>query len=113
MADNSHPPCSVTLSLAPADQWTLHHVLLHRIEEEATAVKASSVDPPSVEIFQAFEALDAGETSFTLVQLEAVQALLAEYHHSTTWWEVERARIEQLLHCVTDCIDQQARRSGD
>jgi hypothetical protein len=30
-----------------------------------------------------------------------------EYHHATTWWELERAQIEQLLHRVTSCLDQQ------
>ena len=58
-------------------------------------------------MFRAFERLDAGKTSFTVAQLEAIQTVLMEYHHATTWWELERAQIEQLLHRVTSCLDQQ------
>lgn len=106
MPDHPHNLRSVTLSLPPAEHWTLHHVLLDRIEQEATAVDPMRVEPPSVEVFQAFETLDGGETSFTIAQLEAMQTVLAEYHHSTRWWELERARLEQLLHRITDCIEQ-------
>lgn len=105
MPDNQQHPRSVTLSLPPAEHWTLHHVLLDRIEQEATAAEPVSVEPPPVAVFQAFETLDAGETSFTIAQLEAMQTVLAEYHHSTTWWELERARLEQLLHRVAACLE--------
>jgi hypothetical protein len=97
----------VTLSLSPETAWTLHHVLLDRIEQEATETTLTSVEAPPIEVFQAFETLDAGNTSFTIAQLEAIQAVLMEYHHATTWWELERAQIEQLLHRVTSCLDQQ------
>ena len=100
-----HPP-PITLSLPPEEQWTLHHVLLDRIEQEVVAEEPGGIDPPPIEIFQAFEALDAGETSFTLAQLKAMQTVLSEYHHSPTWWELERSQIEQLLHRVTEPIEQ-------
>jgi hypothetical protein len=58
-------------------------------------------------VFQAFERLDAGNTSFTIAQLEAIQTVLMEYHHASTWWELERAQIERLLHQVTRCLDQE------
>jgi hypothetical protein len=106
MSGTPHETRSVTLSLSPEERWTLHHVLLDRIEQEATAAEPTGVEPPPVEVFQAFETLDAGETSFTIAQLDAIQTVLAEYHRSTTWWELERARIEQLLHHVTDLLDQ-------
>lgn len=94
----------ISLSLPPEEQWTLHHVLLDRIERETTA-EQTNVDPPA-EVVRAFERLDAGETGFTVAQLEAIQAVLAEYHHATTWWELERARLERLLHRVTDLVEQ-------
>jgi len=96
---------SVTLSLSREAQWTLHHVLLHRIEWETTETAPMFDEPPPAEVFQAFETLDAGMTTFTLAQLEAIQAVLEQYHHATTWWELERARIEQLLHLVTAYLD--------
>jgi hypothetical protein len=89
-------------------------VLLDRIEQEATEEAALSVEAPPIEVFQAFERLDAGETSFTIAQLEAIQTVLMEYHHATTWWELERAEIERLLHRVTRCLNhQQAPCSAD
>jgi len=101
--DRSH---SVTLSLSHEAQWTLHHILLHRIDWETTETAPMFDEPPSIEVFRVFETLDAGKTSFTLAQLKAIQTVLGEYHHATTWWELERARIEQLLHRVTNCLDQ-------
>lgn len=106
MPDTPLPPCSITLSLRPEEHWTLHHVLLDRIEQETTVEEPADVNPPPVEVFQAFETLDAGETSFTIAQLKAMQTVLAEYHYSPTWWEIERSRIEQLLHRITEPIEQ-------
>lgn len=86
------------LSLSRAEHWALHHVLLHRVEREAAEL---SVEPPSVAVFHAFTSLDAGDTAFTEAELEAIQSVLAEYHYSTDWWEVERAQLETLLYEVT------------
>jgi len=109
MATSDPPdrPRTVTLSLPPEAAWTLHHVLLDRIEQEATEATPASVEAPPIEVFQAFERLDAGEPSFTIAQLEAIQTVLMEYHHASTWWELERAGIERLLHQVTRCLNQQ------
>ena len=100
-------PRTVTLSLSPETAWTLHHVLLDRIEQETAETPPTSVEAPPIEVFQAFERLDAGEPSFTIAQLEAIQTVLMEYHHASTWWELERAQIERLLHQVTRCLNQQ------
>jgi len=108
MSDRSHEneTRTVPLSLSPADQWTLHHVLLDRIEREPRAAEPTAIEPPPVEIFQAFETLDAGDTRLTVRQLDAIQNLLAEYHHAPAWGEVERARIERLLDRVTTLLDR-------
>ena len=95
---------SVVLYLPPDGHWTLHHVLLHRIDRETTA-DDPVVDPPPLEIFQAFEILDAGRTTFSTGQLEAIQEILAEYHHSTSWWESERSQLERLLHDIATTLD--------
>ena len=106
MSATPHETRSVTLSLSLEEHWTLHHVLLDRIEQERKATEPTGVEPPPVEVFQAFETLDAGETRFTIAQLDAIQTVLATYQHSTTWWEHERARIKQLLQHVTDLLNQ-------
>lgn len=109
MPEKSREPRSITLSLSPADQWTLHHVLLDRIEQESTAEDPANIDPPPVAVFQSFEMLDSGERDFTITQLEAIRTVLGEYHHSTTWWELERSQLEQLLHHVSELVEQQYR----
>lgn len=106
MRDRADHPRSVTLSLPPEEHWTLHHVLLDRIEHERTSEESTHSEPPALEVYQAFERLDTGRTSFTLGQLEAVRAVLADYHHRTSWWEIERAQVESLLHRITERIDQ-------
>jgi hypothetical protein len=104
MVKPSLPPPAATLSLTPEQHWTLHHVLLDRIDQESTEVTADA-GPPPLEVFQAFEMLDSGSSQFTLAQLEAIQDVLAEYQRSPTWWEVERSQIEGILHHVTQLIN--------
>lgn len=103
-AERGHRTRPVTLSLSAEEQWTLHHILLDHVDAESTVSDSARTDPPTVEAVRAFEALDAGETEFTIAQLEAVRSILAEYHHSSTWWAVERPRIERLLHRVSEPI---------
>ena len=105
MSSSQHTGRSVALSIPREEQWTLHHVLLDRIERERT-VKSPETGPPSIEVYRAFDRLDDGETAFTLAQLEAVQSVLSRYHHSPTDWELDRPEIEALLERVTDAIDR-------
>lgn len=102
MSDPPPNPHSITLLLPPEEHWTL----LDQIKQETMAKDPANADLPPLEVFQAFETLDAGETSFTIPQLIAIQTTLAEYHYSSTWWEIERSRIEQLLHSVAKPIEQ-------
>ena len=99
------PPKLITLTLPADEQWTLHHVLLDRIEEEITAHEMDLVDPPLLNLVQAFETLDDGDLQFTVAQLRAIRDVLAEYHHSTTWWEIDRPRIERLLDRITNSLE--------
>ncbi|WP_248905095.1 DUF7853 family protein [Halocatena marina] len=105
MSDKSYNP-QITLSLSREQHWTLHHVLLDQIEHESMAEEPTRVDPPSIEVYQSFETLDTGKTVFTIAQLKAMQTILAEYHHSTMWWEIERSQLEELLYCISDRIEQ-------
>lgn len=106
MSARSISPHPDALELPPEEHWTLHHILLHRIEREMRVDDATAVDPPPLEVFQAFEIIDAGETQFSVGQLEAIQAVLAEYHHSTTWWETERSTLEQLLYQIATVLKE-------
>ena len=104
MSVHTRSPQSITLKLPRSEQWTLHHILLDRIDQELTAPDTTSVDPPAVEIYQAFEILETGSTRFTNDQFEAMQEILAEYHHSSPDWEVDRPQIESLLDRIADIV---------
>jgi hypothetical protein len=96
-----HPPAPVeTLVLSREQRWTLHHVLLDWLGRE-TAATSDHGSVAASEIGRAFRELDAGGCEFTHAELRAVQNVLAGYHHSPTWWEVERSRLEGLLHEVS------------
>lgn len=105
MSTQSRSSRSITLALPLDEQWTLHHVLLHRIEQEQTPTDQTGTDPPPLEVYQAFDTLDAGVSNFTTRQLEAVQDVLATYQRATDWWELERSQIEQLLHRVATALE--------
>lgn len=95
----------IPLTLSPEEQWTLHHVLLHRIEEGAAEGGGSGADPPPMPVLRAFETIDRGDLRFSVAELGAVRNVLAEYHHSTMW-EVERPEIERLLDRITTALDE-------
>ena len=103
MSDTPSHSESVTLALSTKEQWTLHHMLLDRIE--ATPAATTSVNPPPVAVYLTFETLDSGETTFTIAQLSAMQPILAEYHYSPEW-ETDRPELEALLQRITNHIDQ-------
>ena len=108
MTEN-RPSCPVeTLSPSRAEQWTLHHALLDWLDGERDVAASPGRDPgPSdAEVRGAFETLDAGGDRYTLAELEAMQSVLATYHHSPTWWEIERPQLERLLHRVSTVIER-------
>lgn len=107
MPFQSRSPQPITLELPSDEQWTLHHILLHRIEREGRTDDATVVDPPPLEIYQAFDIVDAGESQFSVVQLEAIQDILAEYHHAATW-EIERIQVESILHRIATALEEQS-----
>lgn len=107
------PPSPVettTLSLSRAEQWTLHHVLLDRLDRLDPVEIAD--DAASAELREAFETLDSGGDTFTRGELERMQSVLARYHHRTTWWMVERPRLEGLLHSVSTALERGGERDS-
>ena len=101
MSENEFGTGRVTVSLSPEEQWTLHHVLLERIDQESTADDPTDVDPPSVEVFQAFERLNTGDTTFTIDELEAIRSTLASFDGEANWGKFEHARIDSLQDHIT------------
>ncbi|WP_331234393.1 DUF7853 family protein [Natronorarus salvus] len=104
MSAQSRSRGTVSLSLSPDEHWTLHHVLLHRIDRERTTEDPTGIDPPELAVYQAFESIDAGYTEFTDDQLAAMAGVVSEYHHSTSWWETERSTLEALLRTITSSL---------
>lgn len=112
MAERHSPAPVEPLVLSHEQRWTLHHVLLDWLGRETAATSDHGSAAPS-EIERAFRELDAGGCEFTHAELRAIQDVLASYHHSPTWWEVERSRLEGLLHEVSARLTgNDARRVG-
>lgn len=105
MAHDASHPRTATLDASLEDQWSLHHVLLDRLERETAAEGPSPLPPQLVEVVRAFETLDAGDRRFTVPQLEAVRALLAEYLSSPAW-EDDRESLERLHEAFGDLLDR-------
>lgn len=103
MASESGSVRSISLELQLEEHWTLHHVLLQRIEQEVTAPER---EPPTLEVYQAFERVDAGTTNFTVAQLEAVRDVVANYHHRTDHWQFDRPQLESLLAQITTALEE-------
>lgn len=106
MSTRPRPSRSITLSLSVEERWTLHHVLLHRIEREQIAANPTEIEPPPFEVFQAFETLDEGGTRFTVVQLEATRRVLETYRRMGHWWEIESSRLERLIQHITAALER-------
>ena len=87
---------TASLSLSRAEEWTLHHVLVDRLAADGSAAP---------ELRRAFGALDGGETTFTRAELLRLQAVVADYHHRTSWWEVERPQLEAVLDEVSTALE--------
>ncbi|MDS0474425.1 hypothetical protein [Natrinema sp. 1APR25-10V2] len=95
---------TIALPLSPDDLWALHHVLLERIEAELTATDASTVDPPPLAVYQAFETLEDGETRFTITQLEAIVDTL-RHDSDCPPWCFDCARLAEVRHAITRTIE--------
>lgn len=88
-----------SLSLPRTEQWTLHHALLRRIDQESSDL---TMEPPPIEVFRAFAALNAGDLSFTDAELEAIQSVLVDYLHDLDRWSVDRPRLESIIQHVSE-----------
>lgn len=62
MPSTSNERQEAALWLSLAERWVVHYVLLNRSELEQSI---STADPPAIEVFRAFDKLDAGTTTFT------------------------------------------------
>lgn len=94
------------LDASLAEQWTLHHVLLDRLDRERAENTPAPLSPRLVEVAHAFETLDAGERRFTTAQLEAIRPLLTDYMFSKRWAD-DRERLKRLQNHIDDLLAQQ------
>lgn len=95
-ADHVDRSRSFTLWLPFEHQWTLHHLLLDRIQG-GTEGGRQTEGPHQVDVYEAFEILDGGDLRFTVDQVEAMQRVLRTSRHSVTSGQGQRDRIDQLL----------------
>lgn len=99
------PARPINLALPLAAQWTLHHVLLERLDRERTTADPTGIEPPPLAVYTAFETLETGETRVTPVELEACLDVVADAHHQPAW-ATERGRLEGLLQTLTRALER-------
>lgn len=92
----------VQLPLAPDELWTLHHVLLDRLESERRS--PTTVEPPPIEVFDAFEKIEAGESDFTAREVRFVRAELRRYVAGPAGPPPDRAVAERVIDRITTAL---------
>ena len=90
----------LTFSLSRDEAWTVHHVVLDRIEAEATATDR---EPPSIDVFRVFEKLENGTAQFTRTELQALRFELDSYRAS----DRSSDRDDDHLVAIVERLDQQ------
>ena len=102
------PPIIRTVSLAlPRDDlWTLHHVLLERLNAEQTASETATIDPPPLAVYRVFDTLDAGDTRVRIADLEAVTEVL-RHDGACPPWCLGCARLAALRQQLTHLCEHQ------
>lgn len=99
------PARLVPLELTRAECWTLHHVLLERLDAELTATDPTAIEPPPLAVYRAFDTLETDGPCFTVTELTALTDVLARAHAQPAW-AAERDRLEQLLQTCTRALEQ-------
>ena len=89
-----------TFALSRDEAWTVHHVVLDRIEAEATMADR---EPPSIDVFRVFEKLESGTEQFTCTELRAMRSELDSYRSS----ERPSDRDDDHLVAIVERLDQQ------
>lgn len=95
-------PPRLPLRLSSAELWIVHHVLLERIELEQRS--PSTTDPPPLEVFHAFEKLEAGEHLFTPSELRRMRRELRRYLERTGGAGADRQAAQQVIDHITDTL---------
>lgn len=98
----SAQPPRLPLRLSSAELWILHHVLLNRIELEERS--PSTADPPPLEVFQAFDKLEAGEHLFTPTELRRMRTELRQYIKRTDGPGQDRQAARRVIDRITDTL---------
>lgn len=98
---SAQPPL-LPLRLSSAELWILHHVLLDRIELEQRS--PATVDPPPLEVFQAFDKLEAGEHLFTPTELRRMRSELRRYLERTNGTGPDRVTARRVIDRITDTL---------
>lgn len=92
------------LPLSPPQQWTLHHILLDRIELERRS--PATVEPPPLPVFTAFEKIESGDSWFMPDELRSMRAELRWYLRRNVHGPPDRATVERLIDLITDVLER-------
>ena len=79
MATCSDTSTTISVALAPEEQWLIYQVMLDRMEQEAIA--PVETDPPPLSVFRVYEKLETGKHRFTPTELRQIHYELLSYLH--------------------------------
>ncbi len=96
---------TVTLTLQREDLWTLHHVLLERLEAEQTSPEPGAIDPPPLAVCRVFDTLEAGRTRVRIADLETVTKVL-RHDGACPPWCLDCDRLAALCNQLTELCEQ-------
>lgn len=88
------------VDLTHEQAWVLHDVLLDRIEAEYH--DPAAVEPPTLEVYQAFEAIDSGRTQLSISNCHGLADELERAIMSGSLSPADIRTAEQLIDRLTE-----------
>lgn len=98
------PDVPVKLPLSPAELWTVHHVLFHRIERAERF--PARTDPPTIEAVDALRKIEAGESWFTPRELRGIRAELQRYLDGAAGSPTDRVPVERVMYRIGTTLSE-------
>ena len=102
MDNKQTAPRQLTFALSRDEAWTVHHVVLDRIEAETTSADR---EPPSIDVYRVFDKLEAGTERFTRSELKAMRVELESSRETDGPTDRDEARLAALVERLGQRLD--------
>lgn len=87
-------PEPIPFDLSRNEEWTIHHVILDRIEAEW---RSEGGNPPPITVYRVFDKVEAGTERFKPTELRSLREELASYRESGDVPERDARSVDELL----------------